>query len=140
MPTLCSLAQVVDGLCNIGRPSTACDAWQEYRASTVNKVQQPQPKVRVRHGLVRRERLLQPGASLCQHGDIKRHAALLLQQPLKDGRESEDELQPRCTRRARELTLAGFKERGEPLQAGLARGRGRRDLPARLKISYYPPD
>src|SRR5262249_51225813 len=98
-----------------------------------------QPKMCVRHSLVRHECLLQPGASLCQHGDIEGGAALLLQQPLEDGRESKDELQPRCTRRARELTLAGLQEGGEPFQASLARGRGRRDLPARLEISYYPP-
>jgi len=89
MPTLCRLAQVVESLCGIGRPSTG----EQCRASTINKVQHPKPKVRVGHSLVCHERLLQPGASLCQHGGIKGRAALLLQQPLEDGRESEDELQ-----------------------------------------------
>src|SRR5262245_60960748 len=37
MPTLCRLAQVVDGLCSIVM-SSSIQAWQEPRASTVNEI------------------------------------------------------------------------------------------------------
>ena len=94
--------------------------------------------MRVGHGLVRRECLLQPGASLGQQGEIEGHAALLLQQPLEDSRESEDELQPRCTRRARELTLACLKERGEPGRPGAwSRAKGFASAPGNRLLSPH---
>ena len=104
-----------------------------------SKVHQAQPEVRVGHALVCHECLLQPGAGLRQQGEIEGGPALLLQQGMKDGRESQDELQPWCTWGAGQLTLAGLKKRGEHLVAGLAGGRGRGNLPASLKIGYYPP-